>query len=52
MLKKGLTAVAGVVLVLAIASTIRMRPVRAKLNPPSAPPFVTIRAFDWWDWFG
>lgn len=38
MLKKGLTAVAGLVLVLAIVSTVRMRRVRAMAAPPSPPP--------------
>jgi multidrug efflux pump subunit AcrA (membrane-fusion protein) len=38
MLKRGLTIFAGIVLVLAILSIIRMRPVRAKLNPPVEPP--------------
>ncbi len=38
MLKKGLTIFAGVVLVLAVLSIIRMRPVRATVNPPSPPP--------------
>lgn len=38
MLKKGLTAVAGLVLVLAIVSTVRMRRVRAVAVPPSPPP--------------
>ena len=38
MLKKGLTLVAGVVLILAIVSIIRLRPVRARENPPVPPP--------------
>jgi multidrug efflux pump subunit AcrA (membrane-fusion protein) len=38
MLKKGLTAFAGVVLVLAIYSIARLRPVRARENPPVPPP--------------
>jgi multidrug efflux pump subunit AcrA (membrane-fusion protein) len=38
MLKKGLTLFAGLVLVLAILSIMRMRPVNAAVPPPSQPP--------------
>lgn len=37
-MKKGLTVFAGVVLILAILSIVRMTPVRATVTPPSAPP--------------
>ena len=38
MLKKGLTIFAGLILALAVLSILRMRPVKATVNPPSPPP--------------
>ena len=38
MLKKGLTLFAGLVLVLAVLSILRMRPVHATVHPPAPPP--------------